>query len=37
MVSVSFDELFEDMLPLAVNVHESVERADVYVACGDLK
>lgn len=35
-ISVDIKELFAD-LPLAVNVHESVEKSSVYTACGDLK
>lgn len=35
-VNVTFDQL-EDELPLAINVHQSVENASVYVACGDIK
>lgn len=36
VLSVSIEDLFAD-LPLAVNVHESAEKASVYTACGDLK
>ncbi|HAI22679.1 TPA: hypothetical protein DCP77_01520 [Candidatus Collierbacteria bacterium] len=36
LVSVKMGDLFKD-LPLAVNVHESAEKAAVYTACGDLK
>jgi hypothetical protein len=36
VISVSIEDLFAD-LPLAVNVHESAEKASVYTACGDLK
>ncbi len=36
MVAVKFEDLFTTMLPLAVNVHKSVEQASVYTACGDL-
>ena len=36
VVAVSIEDLFAD-LPLAVNVHESVEKSSVYTACGDLK
>lgn len=35
-ISVDIKDLFAD-LPLAVNVHESAEKASVYTACGDLK
>lgn len=35
-ISVDIKDLFAD-LPLAVNIHESVEKASVYTACGDLK
>lgn len=36
VVAVKFEDLFTSALPLAVNVHESVEKASVYTACGDL-
>ena len=36
VISVSIEDLFAD-LPLAVNVHDSVEKASVYTACGDLE
>lgn len=36
IISVSIEDLFAD-LPLAVNVHESAEKASIYTACGDLK
>ncbi|HCQ30922.1 TPA: hypothetical protein DIU27_00870 [Candidatus Collierbacteria bacterium] len=36
VVAVKIEDLFAD-LPLAVNVHESVEKSSVYTACGDLK
>ncbi len=35
-INVTFDQL-EDELPLAINVHKSVENASVYVACGDIE
>ena len=35
-ISVDIKDLFAD-LPLAVNTHESAEKASVYTACGDLK
>jgi hypothetical protein len=35
-INVTFDQL-EDELPLAINVHRSVENASVYVACGDIE
>lgn len=35
-ISVDIVDLFAD-LPLAINVHESAEKASVYTACGDLK
>ncbi len=36
VVDVSLDSLTA-MLPLAINVHQSSEKANVYVACGDIK
>lgn len=27
----------EEQMPLAINVHKSVEEASVYVSCGDLE
>lgn len=36
VIAVKIEDLFADS-PLAVNVHESVEKASVYTACGDLK
>lgn len=36
LVSARMEDLFTN-LPLAVNVHESAEKATVYTACGDLK
>lgn len=36
VIAVKFDDLFTTLLPLAVNVHESAEKASVYTACGDL-
>jgi hypothetical protein len=35
-LAVKIDDLFS-MLPLAVNVHKSVEEASIYTACGDLR
>ena len=36
VVDVALDSLTA-MLPLAINVHESQQKANVYVACGDIK
>ncbi len=36
VIAVKFEDLFTTLLPLAVNVHESVEKSSVYTACGDL-
>lgn len=35
-LNVTFDQL-EDKLPLGINIHQSVENASVYVACGDIE
>jgi len=35
MINATFEEL-RSQIPLAVNVHKSVEESDVYYACGDL-
>ncbi len=36
VITVDMDTLFSE-LPLALNVHKSVEEASFYTACGDLK
>lgn len=36
VIAVKFEDLFTTLLPLAVNVHKSVEQASIYTACGDL-